>query len=283
MEVQTVLVTGANRGLGLALTHALLARRQTVIATVRNNASGNALRIIAESNKNLIVAMLDLNDPASIDSLAQRCGDDLPLPDTIVNNAGMVMPVPVEGLQTEDMQNLFQLHLFGPVQLLRQLLPAFRQRRSGHIVNISSLSAHIGLMLEGAYSASKAAMEKMAESLYHEVQPFGINVTTVVPGAIQTDMPDAIKQALGSIRPQAYQRLADRMLESMNTGDGASGVDEIADEIANLSMEPPQDLVVPVGKQARQILPLLRGMDEKQRVTLQEQFSLAAWWKDVNL
>jgi NAD(P)-dependent dehydrogenase (short-subunit alcohol dehydrogenase family) len=180
---RSALVTGATSGIGDASARALLAAGFQVIGTYRNPADAEAIR-----SRGLIPVQLDLLDPASIELAAKEvleldcCATGL---DVLVNNAGIVRGGPVEFLDIASWREQFEANLFGQVLTTQAFLPAVREM-SGRIIFIGSISGRISSPLLAPYSASKFAIEGLAEALRHELRPWGIRTIVVEPGAVAT-------------------------------------------------------------------------------------------------
>lgn len=171
----SVLVTGAGRGIGRAVAEHLLTAGWTVHAGVRRAedapAGTNAVR-------------LDVTDPAQVDALPETVGGRL---DALVNNAGIVVAGPVEALSSERLREQLEVNLIGTAAVTRAVTPALRASR-GRIVFLSSIGGRVSTPFLGAYSASKYAVEGLADALRVELRGQGVRVVLIEPGAIDTDM-----------------------------------------------------------------------------------------------
>jgi NAD(P)-dependent dehydrogenase (short-subunit alcohol dehydrogenase family) len=176
------LITGVSRGLGKALAEAALARGDTVIGTVRD---GDPL--IAKGAGVFHRLSLDMRDPQAIEAVAARTLELVDRLDVVVNNAGHGLLGPIESVSDAEMTSLFETNVFGPVRLIRAVLPRLRAQRSGHIINITSIAGRAPNPGSGVYAATKAALEGLSKALSHELAPLGIKVTAVAPGAFRTD------------------------------------------------------------------------------------------------
>ncbi|MCX6180294.1 MAG: SDR family oxidoreductase [Bacteroidetes bacterium] len=108
--------------------------------------------------------------------------------DVVINNAGVGITGPIEETPRQEMKNNFDTNFFGPIEVMKAVLPQMRAQKSGLIINITSIAGYMGLPYRGIYSASKAALEIVTEAINIEVKPFGINVTNVAPGEFATDI-----------------------------------------------------------------------------------------------
>jgi NAD(P)-dependent dehydrogenase (short-subunit alcohol dehydrogenase family) len=176
------LITGISRGLGRSLAKAVLAKGDAVIGTTRDGKAPARL-----NSENLTVLPLELTHRDQIQcTVAEAHGRHSRL-DVIVNNAGYGLLGPIEAATPEQAEHVFAVNFFGPLEIIRSVLPILRKQRGGHIVNISSIAGIAPTPGAGLYAATKFALEGLSQSLAQEVAPFGIWVTVVEPGAFRTD------------------------------------------------------------------------------------------------
>ncbi|PCH37053.1 NAD(P)-binding protein [Wolfiporia cocos MD-104 SS10] len=191
MSSKIWLITGASSGIGLALAQYVLSQSDRVIATVRSLSKfPSSLR-----DAGAIPLILDLNGAdAEIRKAGKKALEIYGHIDVLVNNAGFGLVSPVEELNLDDLRAQFQTNVFGALALTQALLPSFRERKSGHILNISSIAAFNGFASWSAYNASKAALESFSEALGQEVAPYNIRVLIIVPGFFATNFFQASSQ-----------------------------------------------------------------------------------------
>lgn len=168
-----ILITGCSSGFGLDIARLFLERGWDVVATMRKP---NA-EVLPQSDR-LHILPLDVTDPAGISRAVAEAGDI----DVLVNNAGFGVPSPIELTELDTVRALFETNTFGTLAMVQAVLPAFRQRRSGVIINVTSSATLRPLPLIGMYRASKAAVNAFTESLALEVKPFDVRVHLVLPG-----------------------------------------------------------------------------------------------------
>lgn len=181
----TWLITGCSTGLGRALAQAVLAHGHNAVVTARNAAT---LEDIASGFPDTALALpLDVTDKVQISSAVEQAQTRFGGVDVLVNNAGYGYRSAVEEADDADIRQLFDTNVFGAVDMIKAVLPGMRANRSGSILNISSIAARISPAGSGYYSATKAALEGLSGSLHKELQPLGINVTVIEPGAFRTD------------------------------------------------------------------------------------------------
>ena len=184
--MSTWLITGCSTGLGRALAEAVIGAGHNAVVTARDAAK---VADLAEAAPQRVLAVaLDVTEPAQVTSAVQQAGERFGgVPDVLVNNAGYGYRAAVEEGDDAEVRELFETHFFGTVAMIKAVLPGMRTRRSGAIVNVSSIGATVNPVGSGYYAAAKAAVEGMSGALRGELAPLGISVTVVEPGAFRTD------------------------------------------------------------------------------------------------
>ncbi len=181
----TWLITGCSTGLGRAFAEAVIARGDHAVVTARDVTK---VRDLAEKHPDTALALpLDVTDDAQVAAAVAAAGERFGGVDVLVNNAGYGYRAAVEEGADEDVRQLFDTHVFGTVRTIKAVLPGMRARRSGTIVNLSSIGARICPEGSGYYAAVKAAIEALTLSLRKEVAPLGITAMVVEPGGFRTD------------------------------------------------------------------------------------------------
>ena len=179
------LITGTSQGFGRELVHAALKRGDSVVATSRNPDKVTAA--FKDAGDRLLAVAMDLNDEIQISGVVEKAIDRFGHIDVLVNNAGYGIIGAVEEASNAEVTKAHELNVFGLLRVTRAVLPHFRERRRGHVVNLSSIGGLVGLPGFGIYNATKFAVEGLSEALATEVAPLGIGVTIVEPGPFRTD------------------------------------------------------------------------------------------------
>jgi len=231
-----VLITGSNSGFGKLAALSLARQGHGVIATMRTVAKGDDLRSTAEAERLPIeVRRLDVSDPASV---AEGIGDPTDV-DVVVNNAGFEVSGALELVDDELWTRQLDTNVLGPMRVIRHVLPAWRERGSGTIVNVSSIAGVVGSPFGGAYSASKHALEALSEALHFETSGFGIRVRLVEPGRFDTGFHDNIVTVDGWEGSDYFDRAARfRDSQGVLSGDGpAPDPQDVADAIVRAALD----------------------------------------------
>lgn len=178
-------ITGASSGLGQALAQVVLARGWRAVLAARR------LEALAEPaaahGERALAVELDVTDPGAVEKAVAAAEARFGRIDVAVNNAGYGYLAAIEEGEDTAIRAQFETNVFGLIGVTKRILPGMRARRSGHIVNISSLGGLVAFAATGYYHATKFAVEALSESLAQEVAPLGIKVTIVEPGAFRTD------------------------------------------------------------------------------------------------
>ena len=182
--MSTWLITGCSTGLGRALAEAVIGAGHNAVVTARDV---TRVADLADAKPERVFAVaLDVTRPEQVASAVQQAQERFGGVDVLVNNAGYGYRGAVEEGDDADVRTLFETHFFGTVAMIKAVLPGMRARRSGAVVNISTIGAQLTPVGSGYYSAAKAAIEGLSGALRGELAPLGISVT-VEPGAFRTD------------------------------------------------------------------------------------------------
>src|SRR3984885_4199058 len=183
--MSTWLITGCSTGLGRALAEAVIAAGHNAVVTARDAA--RVADLAAAAPERTLAVALDVTKPPRSAAAVRQAKERFGQVDVLINNAGYGYRSAVEEGDDAEVRTLFETHFFGAVAMIKAVLPSMRARRSGAIVNISSIGATVTPVGSGYYAAAKAALEGLSGALRGELAPLGISVTIVEPGAFRTD------------------------------------------------------------------------------------------------
>jgi NAD(P)-dependent dehydrogenase (short-subunit alcohol dehydrogenase family) len=238
-------ITGCSSGFGLLLAHELLRRGDRVIATARDASKLDDLLTLYPDTARTF--MLDVTKPAEIESVARLALTAFGHVDVLVNNAGYGVNGAIEEVAEDEFEPMFQTNIYGLIRTTRAFLPHFRERRSGHIFNLSSIGGLIGGAGWGFYNTTKFAVEGFSEALAGEMKPLGVHVTVIEPGPFRTDFLGRSGKLAANELPE-YAQTAGKAREYLRTqagkqhGDPQKAVEAII-AVAD-SPEPPLHLIL---------------------------------------
>jgi NAD(P)-dependent dehydrogenase (short-subunit alcohol dehydrogenase family) len=263
---QTVLITGANSGIGRATAELLAGKGYKVYATMRDLEKGRDLADLAKAKGwDLHPIRLDIRDQASVDGALAAVGEV----DVLINNAGFEVWGPLEEMTVDDLKDQFETNLFGTFRVILGVLPSMRQRGRGVIVNVSSVAGRLAAPLNGAYAASKFALEALTESLSLEAGHFGVRFHLIEPGLVATDFGAkrrVVGAAAGAESPylpmvREWEDVAVKQIESGSGG--RSSAEDVAKIIVD-AVENGEKLRYPAGNDANMILTAHKQLEHEQ-------------------
>lgn len=220
---KVVLITGGSSGIGKSIGEFLHHKGFVVYGTSRN----------PEKVLNAIFPLIAL-DVRDVDSINKAVAKVIAISgrlDVVINNAGVGITGPLEEIPTSEIKNNFETNLFGPIEVMKAVLPQMRVQQSGLIINITSIAGYMGLPYRSVYSASKGALELITEALRMEVKPFGIQITNVAPGDFATNIAAGRFHApllKGSAYEKTYGETLKTMDQHVNSG---SNPNEMAEAV----------------------------------------------------
>ncbi len=237
---QVVLITGASKGMGKETGIFLQSKGFTVYGTARRpeNYPVHPFPLIA----------MDLENENSIREAVHEIVRREGKIDVLINNAGRGMMGPLEETPQEDLKTLFQTNVFGPVEIIKQVLPVMRRQKSGLIINITSVAGFTGLPFRGGYSASKSAFMILTETLRYELYNSGIQITEICPGDIATDIASGrIYTEVDENSPyfKTYQRILQEADREVKKGLPPMAIAEKVSEIIRENQPAPRYIVAP--------------------------------------
>ncbi|SCM79592.1 conserved hypothetical protein [uncultured Pleomorphomonas sp.] len=251
--MKTVLITGCSSGFGLETARYFLERDWSVVATMRRPREG-----VLPASERLRILPLDVTDEESIAACVAAAG---PV-DVLVNNAGVGFLNALEGTPPETVRKLFETNTFGTIAMVRAVLPQFRARKAGVIVNVSSTVTARPLHLLSVYTASKAAVNAFSESVALELKPFGVRVRIVLPGrapdtAFAENAGALMKQGI----PEAYGEIAEGVFAAWagQSADEVTHAADVAEAVWRAATDPACPMRLPAGVDAVAAMAAARG------------------------
>jgi len=220
---KVVLITGGSSGIGKSIGEFLHQKGFVVYGTSRNPEK--------ITNSIFPLVALDVRDKQSIVNCVAEVIQKSGRLDIVINNAGVGITGPIEEIPAEEIRNNFETNLFGPIEVMKAVLPQMREQKSGLIINITSIAGYMGLPYRGIYSASKGALELITEALRMEVKSFGIQITNVAPGDFATNIA-AGRYHAPVVKGSAYEVPYGNTLKEMDSHvDSGSNPNEMAEAI----------------------------------------------------
>lgn len=220
---KVVFITGASSGIGKAIGEFLLNKGFKVYGTSRNPER--------YPDSKIEMVALDVRNSESIKNAVQFVLEKETKIDVVINNAGVGITGPLEEIPLEEIKNNFETNLFGPIEVMKAVLPSMRMHKSGLIINITSIAGYMGLPFRSVYSASKGALELITEGIRMEVKPFNIHITNVAPGDFATNIA-AGRYHAPLVKGSDYEVTYGKTLEMMNDHvDGGSNPNDMAEAI----------------------------------------------------
>jgi NAD(P)-dependent dehydrogenase (short-subunit alcohol dehydrogenase family) len=243
--MNTILITGCSSGFGLETARYFLEREWTVLATMRTPQEN-----LLPSSDRLRILPLDVTDADSIAHALSAAG---PI-DVLVNNAGVGLLNPLEGVSMDKAREVFETNTLGTIAMTQAVLPQFRQRGSGVVVNVTSAVTLRPLRLLSVYTASKAAVNAFTESLAVELEPFGIRMRLVIPGrSPETAFGSNARARMGMNVPEPYAEMVAQTVAGVQqaSGDVTYSID-VAKAVWRAVTDPSCPMRLPAGADAVQ-------------------------------
>ncbi|GAB3685361.1 SDR family oxidoreductase [Salinarchaeum chitinilyticum] len=242
----TVLITGCSSGIGRATALTFLEDDWTVYATARDT---DDLADLADAG--CAIDELDVTKPADVQRVVDRIMEEDGRIDALVNNAGYGVFGPVEEVPTDVLAEQFDVNVYGPHRLIREVLPYMREQERGAIVNVSSFWGRVSFAGGGAYAGSKHALEALSDALRQEVSSFGIDVSVVEPGPVDTEFTSRAEDELDSLQPTGAYPWFESAFEDLSAigggGPGAVSPREVAEAIHHAASSEDPEPRYPVG------------------------------------
>lgn len=241
--MKTVLITGCSSGFGLETAKYFLEQDWNVIATMRTPRED----VLPPSEK-LRILPIDVTDAESIRSAVESAG---PI-DVLVNNAGIGMLNAVEGTPMEMIRDIFETNTFGVIAMTQAVLPQFRERGSGVVINVTSSTTLKAMPLLSVYRASKAAINAFTEAMALEIEQFGLRAHVVIPGrAPETRFAENGRESQRFVIPKPYQPLAQSFMDEWAESDAPTTHSiDVAEAVWRSATDPASPFSIPAGADA---------------------------------
>ena len=273
-----VLITGTSTGIGLASALAFGRRGHQVYATMRNRQRSPQLgQMAASEGLPIQVSVMDVDSDESVSkaivAIRQKSGGI----DVLVNNAGVLKSGAIEELPLSDFRQAMETNYFGPLRCIQAVVGEMRERRSGCIINVTSIAGRISASPQSAYAASKWAFEALSEGLAQELKPFNVRVAIVEPGIIDTPMARGAEQAAGESNYSQGDRFS-RLFQAVLKNPVDPSI--VADKILEIGEGDSWQLRHPVGPDAVPFLEWRFGKTDEEWVAWGAQ-SDDEWYDSV--
>jgi NAD(P)-dependent dehydrogenase (short-subunit alcohol dehydrogenase family) len=270
-----IFITGTSSGIGLATAVAFGRAGQDVYASMRNpNRAPELASILAKENLPIKLLAMDVDDDVSVGKTVAGVLADSGRIDVLVNNAGIAVTGPVEELALADFRRVMETNYFGALRCIQAVFPGMRERRSGHIINVSSIQGRMSVPSYAAYAASKWALEAASEALAQEAKSFGIKVSIVEPGMIATSVWDKRRDIPANTR-YSQERRIHALVNALLKQPVSAFV--VADKIVEIVQSKTWKLRHTVGPDAEPTLQYRASMSDEQWVDMQSVESDQEW------
>jgi NAD(P)-dependent dehydrogenase (short-subunit alcohol dehydrogenase family) len=268
--MRVALVTGTSTGIGLTTALHFARHGFRVVATMRNLAKAGPLQDAARAERlPLVMRELDVTKQASIDrAMAETVASDGPV-DVLINNAGVGGATPLELVPEDEHRAMFEANYWGPIRMIQAVLPSMRERKTGCIVNVTSVTGRLATPNQIPYSASKFALSAASEALAHEVAGFGIRVAIIEPGVIMTAIFENSAPATRWDKTSPYKQIMRRNGKMFAAGFRVAAQPEIvaAAILEAVTTDRPR-LRYPVGRDAEGIVAGRARMSDEEWVAM---------------
>jgi short-subunit dehydrogenase len=255
---KTVLITGSSSGIGKATAEYFQERGWNVTATMRSPEKAADWK----KSESLFLVRLDVTEAKSIERAIKETIDRFGAIDVVVNNAGYGLVGPFEASTQEQIDRQFATNVFGVMNVTRAILPYFRERYNGAIINVTSMGGRITFPLYSLYHATKWAVEGFSESLQYELAQFNIKIKIIEPGPIKTDFYDRSMDIMSRADLKAYDDFISVAMPNMQkSGETAPGPDKVAQVIYRAATDGKWKMRYPVN--AAMILSLRKALPDK--------------------
>jgi len=248
---KTVLITGCSSGIGRASVRLFQRHGWKVAATMRNPEQETEFKKLDD----VLLLKLDVTDTDSIDAAIAETIKTFGKIDVVVNNAGYALMGAFETTNLDQIRRQFETNVYGLMEVCRRVLPHFRQRNAGMLINVASMAGRLPIPLMSVYNASKWAVEGFTEALIYELNEFNVKVKIIEPGAVNTEFFGRSSDRANGTGERAYQGFSDEQFTVLNqTGPGGSTPEDVAAVIFRAATDGSGQLRYSIGVDAKTLL-----------------------------
>jgi len=273
-QMAVAVVTGSSTGIGLATSLALAKEGFSTYATMRNlDRSADITSKAAKEDLPLTVLQMNVDNDKSVNDTIEKIMNDKGRIDVVVNNAGYALVGAFEETSMRDGRAQMETNFFGTVRVIKAVLPIMRKQHRGTIVNVTSMGGRIAIPFDSFYHASKFALEGLSESLQYEIEPFGVKVVLIEPGAVKSDFWKNLKLT-DNIEDSPYRQVIQKLTESFEKmTQNAILPEQVARIILKTVISDNPDFRNIVGEDAKSILEARSNNSDKEFQTfMKKQF-----------
>jgi NAD(P)-dependent dehydrogenase (short-subunit alcohol dehydrogenase family) len=268
---KTVLITGASSGFGREAAKLFDANNWNVIATMRSPEKETELSTLS----NVFITRLDVTDKQSIQSAVSAGVEKFGKIDVLVNNAGYGAFGELESASEEEIRKQFDVNLFGLIAVTQAVLPGMRERRSGVVVNVSSVGGKVTFPFSSLYHATKFAVEGLTESIQYELNQFGIRLKIVEPGGYKTEFAGRSMTVFNADGPDDYKPSFEHFMTMIENWPMSDKLSEVADAIYEAATDEDEKLRYPADHHAAELIQTRHQMgDVEFKKMMATQFSI---------
>jgi NAD(P)-dependent dehydrogenase (short-subunit alcohol dehydrogenase family) len=259
------IVTGSSTGIGFATSLMLAEEGFRTYATMRNlNKSSELTSRATKEDLALTALQMDVDDEKSVNNTIEKIMNDSGRIDAVVNNAGYALIGAFEESTIQDAKAQLETNFFGTVRVIKAVLPIMRKQHRGTIVNVTSMGGRVAIPFDSLYHASKFALEGLSESLQYEIEPFGVKVVLIEPGAVKSDFWKNLKSS-GNIEDSPYRPVMQKLVGSFEKmTQNAITPEQVARVILKAVKSDNPDFRNIVGEDAKSILEVRSNSSDKE-------------------
>lgn len=280
---EIALVTGSSSGIGFETSLAMARNGFHTYATMRklgNEGSERLTDLVKDENIPLQIVQLDVDNEKSVSETIDEIVKENRRIDIVINNAGYALAGPLEETSIEEIRAQFETNFFGAVKVMQAAIPIMREQRSGKVVNITSMGGRVAVPLDSIYHGTKFALEGLSESLLYELEPFGIKIILIEPGAVGSNfwknVKIADKTSSRNDTDSSYKQIVNQVSDLYKQMEqNTIHPSEVAKVILQAVLSDNPDFRYVVGKDAAAILEARRNMADREfHNFMKRQFNL---------